>query len=85
MIIIKQTPMQEVLVAMVNKTPDDFRDWFEKNNIRLLYEEKYAIVDAYDDGLKQQWLKPFVSGKLYFRKFFVDSIDIEYYYDKQSK
>ena len=81
---IKQTPMQELLVQINKKSAEDFYDWFKKNNIRLLYQEKYAIVDAFNEGIDFPFFAD-IKGNEYFTNIYVDILNLEYYYEQQSK
>jgi hypothetical protein len=43
------TPMQEVMFQLeTTNSSVDFVLWMQKNIARLLYEEKYLVVDTYD-------------------------------------
>jgi hypothetical protein len=45
------TPMQEVFFQLdVTQNQLEFKAWMKNNIARLLYEEKYLIVDTYDEG-----------------------------------
>ena len=56
---IKLTPMQQVLAAIhdirkentYEASPMIFMQWMANNMDKLLYEEKYNIVDSYNAGI----------------------------------
>ena len=42
------TPMQEVFFQLDTQNELEFKAWIKNNIARLLYEEKYLIIDTYD-------------------------------------
>jgi hypothetical protein len=47
----KYTPMQEVMFQLeTSKYSIEFVVWMQNNIARLVYEEKYLVIDAYDEG-----------------------------------
>ncbi len=81
---IKLTPMQQVLAAIhdirkentYEASPMIFMQWMANNIDKLLYEEKYNIVDSFDAGNDpcQMYTKPKskTKGQEFFESNFIN-------------
>ncbi len=79
---IKLTPMQQIIAAIhdirsnntYEASPMLVIQWMANNIDRLLYEEKYLIVDTYDAAIDTDEQIGFVKteGQIFFEKNFIN-------------
>ena len=81
---IKLTPMQEVIAAVheirskssYEASPMLFMQWMATNVDRLLYEEKYLIIDTYDAAADPEAINQInfkkTAGQIFFEKNFIN-------------